>query len=307
MNSVCRALVIWLLVSGGVAAVPPPATMVPGLAAQYPGDAGVAGDAAVLFAEDFESGDLKRWDDVRGTAEVVGTEKHGGRASVQMEMVRGRNTGGDAKKWFSPGADTVHVRFYVKFSANYRYNHHFVTLLANQPRNRWSAFGKAGLKPNGTDYFSAGMEPAFGWGENPPPGEVNLYTYFMDMERDPKMDKYWGNGFFPPGPDKGKAGGPQRVIPELDRWQCWEFMIQANSAAGVADGRQAMWLEGRLVAEFSGLRWRETPDLKVNCLWLQHYGFDPGDPTKRYWPERQCVWFDDVVVATRYIGPMTPR
>ena len=97
-----------------------------------------------------------------------------------------------------PGADRVYARCYVKFSADYQYNHHFLTLLANQRTNKWSAFGKAGLKPNGT-YYSTGMEPWFAWGKNPSPGEVNLYTYYLDMEPDRKMNKYWGNGFFPPG------------------------------------------------------------------------------------------------------------
>ena len=51
-------------------------------------------------------------------------------------------------------------------------------------------------------------------------------------------------------------------------------------------------------------RWRSDLDLKVNCLWLEHYGYDEGDPTKQYWKDSQAVWFDDVVVAKRYIGPM---
>jgi hypothetical protein len=278
----------------------------PALAGRHPGDVGIGRDPEVLFADDFETDDLKRWDEVRGTPRIARERPHAGRACVEMEMIRGHNTGGDAKKWFLPGADTVYVRFYVKFSANYRYSHHFVTLLGGPPRNKWAAFGKAGLKPDGT-YFSAGMEPWFAWGANPPPGEINLYTYFADMERDPKMDKYWGNGFFPPGPGKGRAGGPQRVVPALDRWQCWEFMIQANSAPDAADGRQAMWLDGKPAGEFSGIRWRTDLQAAVNCVWLQHYGFDGSDPTRRHWPERQSVWFDDVVVARRYVGPMVTK
>jgi hypothetical protein len=39
-------------------------------------------------------------------------------------------------------------------------------------------------------------------------------------------------------------------------------------------------------------------------LWLEHFGYDPGDPTKQFWKESQSVWFDDVVVATDYIGPI---
>ena len=277
-----------------------------GIAAKYPGDAGIEKDDEVLFSDNFESGDFKRWDQIRGGAKVTEEEAHGGRRCACMTMERGRNTGGDAIKWFLPGADTVYARFYVRFSPDYQYCHHFVWLGANERTNRWSAFGKAGLKPDGT-YYSAGMEPWFGWGRNPPPGEVSLYTYFLDMEPDRKMNKYWGNGFFPPGPGKGQAAGAKRVIPPLAQWQCWEFMIQANSAPDKADGKQAMWVDGKLVGEFTGIRWRNDMDLKVNCLWLEHYGYDEGDPTREFWKTRQTVWFDDVVVARSYIGPCVAR
>jgi len=274
----------------------------PGLAAKYPGDVGLTADPDVFFADNFESGTMQKWDQQR-RAVLTEEKPNSGRWCVQMPMERGKNHGADAIKWFLPGADAVHARFYVKFSADYQYNHHFVWLGANQRTNKWSAFGKAGLKPNGT-YYSTGMEPWFAWGKNPPPGEVNLYTYYLDMEPDRKMNKYWGNGFFPPGPGKGTAAGPARVIPPLDQWQCWEFMIQANTSPEQADGRQAMWVDGKLVGEFTGIRWRNALDLKVNCFWLEHYGYDEGDPTKQYWKESQSVWFDDVVVARRYIGPM---
>lgn len=48
-------------------------------------------------------------------------------------------------------------------------------------------------------------------------------------------------------------------------------MIQANSAPDNADGKQAMWVDGKLEGEFPGIRWRNDLDLKVNCLWLEHY------------------------------------
>ena len=274
-----------------------------GLAAKYPGGAGLAKDPDVLFADDFESGDMRKWDQQRGRVVMTEEKPNSGHWCVQMPMERGQNHGGDAIRWFMPGADTVYARFYVKFSQDYQYNHHFVWLGANQRTNKWSAFGKAGLKPNGT-YYSTGMEPWFAWGRNPPPGEVNLYTYYLDMEADRKMNKYWGNGFFPPGPGKGKAASEARVIPPLNQWQCWEFMIQANTAPDKADGKQAMWVDGKLIGEFTGIRWRNDMDLKVNCLWLEHYGYDEGDPTKQYWKDSQAVWFDDVVVARRYIGPI---
>jgi hypothetical protein len=274
-----------------------------GLAAKYPGDRGIEKDAAVLFADDFEAGRLDKWDERRGDVTITDERPSAGRRCVRMGMRRGENTGGHTIKWFLPGADTVYARFYVRFSPDYQYDHHFVTLLANQRSNKWSAFGKAGLSPDGT-YYSSGMEPWFAWGKNPPPGEVNLYSYYLDMEPDRKMNKYWGNAFFPPGPGKGSAAGTRRVIPPRDKWQCWEFMIRANSAPDGADGAQAMWIDGKLIGAFTGIRWRSDRDLKVNALWLQHYGYDEGDPTKEYWKKEQAVWFDNVVVATDYIGPM---
>jgi hypothetical protein len=275
-----------------------------GIAARYVNDAGIEKDPAVLFADNFESGDLKKWEERRGTITITDENPNSGKFAVHIPMHRGKDHGGDAIRWFMPGADKIYARFYVKFSADYQYVHHFMWLGANQRTNRWSAFGKAGLKPNGT-YYSTGMEPWFAWGKNPPPGEINLYAYFLDMEPDAKMkDKYWGNQFFPPGPEHGQAASPSRIIPKLGEWQCWEFMIQANTAPDRADGRQAMWLDGKLACEFTGIRWRNDMDLKVNCLWMEEYGFDEGDPTKQYWKDSQAVWFDDVVVATQYIGPM---
>jgi hypothetical protein len=179
-----------------------------------------------------------------------------------------------------------------------------VHLLAGPPNDKWRPFGKAGKKPDGT-YFTVGMEPWFAWGKNPPPGEVGLYTYYPDMLPDPKMPGFfWGNSFFPPGPQKGTAAGKERIIPPLGKWQCWEFMIQANTAADKADGKQAMWVDGKLAGEFTNIRWRTDPQTKINAIWLLHYGYDSGDPTKQYWKDQQTVWFDDVVIAREYVGPV---
>jgi hypothetical protein len=41
------------------------------LASHYPGDIGIEKNPAVLFADNFESGNLRRWDQVRGSLVVV--------------------------------------------------------------------------------------------------------------------------------------------------------------------------------------------------------------------------------------------
>ncbi|MCW5559150.1 MAG: hypothetical protein KIT22_15135, partial [Verrucomicrobiae bacterium] len=141
----------------------------------------------------------------------------------------------------------------------------------------------------------------------------------------------WGNSFIR-DPKLAVAKG---------NWICIEQMIQMN-AVGDTDGEQALWLDGRLIAHlgkgfpkgrwtfdkfepgrggdgvrwndtkgdrehfqvpdggapFEGFRWRTVPELNVNYLWLYCYTTEPG---------RVRVWYDDVVVATEYIGPLQPR
>src|SRR5437016_1105061 len=70
-----------------------------GLSAKYPADAGIASDPAVFFADDFESGDLKKWDDRSGTIAVTADDKpHAGKRCAVAEMHRGKDHGGEAKK-----------------------------------------------------------------------------------------------------------------------------------------------------------------------------------------------------------------
>jgi hypothetical protein len=53
-------------------------------------------------------------------------------------------------------------------------------------------------------------------------------------------------------------------------------------------------------APFEGYRWRTTEPLNINYVWLYIYTAKPPG-------HRIKVAFDDVVVATSYIGPLHPR
>ena len=53
-------------------------------------------------------------------------------------------------------------------------------------------------------------------------------------------------------------------------------------------------------ASFEGFRWRSDNAVKANYVWLSHYVTEdkPNNVSK--------VWYDQLVVATEYIGPMKP-
>ncbi|MCR4413290.1 MAG: hypothetical protein NUV77_12800 [Thermoguttaceae bacterium] len=50
---------------------------------------------------------------------------------------------------------------------------------------------------------------------------------------------------------------------------------------------------------FPGFAWRTTPDLNINAIWLYRYMSQPEQGTSK-------VWWDHLVVAKKYIGPLTP-
>jgi hypothetical protein len=265
-----------------------------GLAAAFPGDAGIAKHAAVIFADDFESGELgARWDEKSkpGILSLAGDPRAQaclGRKSLRVEATLGENTGGGLTKWFEP-ADAVFIRFYVKFDAGCDYVHHFCTLRANRGLrggDRWSGFGGAGEKPAGDERFSTALEPWGNWGRWPAPGRWNFYSYWHEMDRS-RDGKYWGNSFLP------KDG---KDIPK-DRWICAEFMLKHNTP-GKDDGEQAFWIDGVLLGHWKGIGWRKTAGLKANALTLESY------ITDRWTKNRvNVVSFDNVVIAREYVGP----
>jgi len=261
-----------------------------GIAAAYRGDAGIEKDPSVVFAENFEGPDFRHWNNAeppRAPKVQLVNEKtrvHGGKQAVQFMVPPGKGVGAGLVKWFQPGYDQLHARWYCLFAENYDQGnlHHTGAKLAAET-NRWH-LGVAGQKPTGHDFFITGLEPWRDWKRNPPPGELMFYTYYPDMKRDPDGN-YWGNSF--------KA--EKQSLLERGRWYCLEIMVKANTA-GRNDGEQAFWVDGELIGRFTGIRWRDTETLKLNCFWPSVYIHDC--------PQTNRVWMDDMVVATSYIGPM---
>lgn len=271
-----------------------------GLAADYPDDVGIEDHPSVIFADDFESGTLdQKWDNLTEPDAMVYTSGDepvfAGTRALRITATAGENNGGSATKWFMPGYDRVYARFAVRFAEDMGYVHHFVHLMANRADDQWSAFGQAGNRPNGTDFFTTGIEPWGNWGSYPAPGAWNFYTYWPDMQGAPDGVNFWGNSFAPATPR----------IPELGRWYNIEVLVEANDP-GAANGREAFWIDGELAGEFDGFEWRTDPDLKVNAFWLLFYvtGNEARQNDVEQTPVSR-VWFDNVVVARDYIGPVS--
>lgn len=279
-----------------------------GLAARYPGDEGIETDRAVLFVDDFETGDLKeiggRWGGA-GWAGMTADDDLADRMALTDEVHASSPGRRSVKLRFAylythmRGADTVHVRYYIRFHPEAGYPHHLPFLLADRQPTPWPK-GFAGKKPVGDQFFGTALDAWSDWGRLPPPGQWMLYSYWQEMKPDGRGD-YWGNNLIPPD---------QQAI-EPGRWYCMEMMIQANSKPELADGRQAFWVDGKLVGQFEGFRWRSSDKLKLNSFWLLHDGETGSSISndKHHATRKYDIWFDDLVIATEYIGPVhgTPK
>lgn len=281
-----------------------------GIAAGYPGDAGIDADPAVIFADDFEGYRAPdalwdRWDNVYQLDQIrFATEpEHVFAGSQSLEFTvpqQEAELSNATDKLVAPELDVLFLRYYSKYQPPFDVvgsSHNGAMISAH-----YFVDGQAtpGVPADGTNKFLVGLETWRGEPRTPSPGLLNVYVYH------PEQRSQWGDHFFPTGvvlPNSNEPFdfGPEfvprpDVIPELDRWYCWEYMVQANTP-GELDGRIAIWLDGALVADFQSLRLRDVPELTIDHFGLAfHVGSNPNGETKK--------WYDNVVAAQSYIGPL---
>ena len=304
-----------------------------GIAELYFGDRGIENDPRVIFAENFEQSSIdaiaSRWDTVRDR-DVMSLSKDippnsSGQQSLLMSQLAEKGTGGDLYRVLGDGYDKLYTRMYVRIAEDCEPIHHFGTCVGgNNPATRWPSV-RAGQPTQGDKSFWVGIEP-FGksW-------QWDYYAYWWEMQGSPPRGQTWGNSFIHNDKLKVRRGD----------WTCIEVMMQMNDV-GKSNGQLALWIDGKQVSHlgegfprgkwvfdkflpeqegdgvrwnqkkgdreyfttaaggdpFDGFRFRTTDKLNVNFVWLYTY---ITKATKGH-PNR--VWFDDVVIATDYIGPL---
>ncbi len=276
-----------------------------GIAARYPGDVGIGGDPAVIFADDFESyssasGLTSRWNEVYQWSNVrIATEAGSAfRGSKALEFAVPRQTSevsNTATKYVSPKRDTLFVRYYAKFDPGFN-------VLGSSHNGGWisASYCCPGVRADGYNKFLVSAEFWRDSTSTPNPGQLNVYVYH------PEQRDAYGDHFFPTGRvipfdrTPGNFGSSfvarPDFVPELGRWYSYELMVKANTP-GARDGRVAVWVDGRLVADWPNLRLRDTSALQIDRFTLDlHVMSNPSGVARK--------WYDNVVAATSYIGPV---
>jgi len=284
--------------SGQGAAPPPPRNVTAETRANPNALRALERPGRMLFEDGFESREsLSRYfeiqglDERRAALETRPGMARGGQGAIRFTAParEGRESAAGAAGWLGPeGHDCVYFRRCIRFAPDYDQGdlHHVGGgLAAVAGADRYRAMGSAGIKPRGDDHFNSSLEPWRDWGKYPPPGYLFLYTYWMDMVRDPD-GHYWGNML---GPTE-----KERVPLQRGRWYCLEQMIRANDP-GKANGEAAAWLDGKLILHFTGLRWRTSPEVRIKRFTFGVYVHQAR--------RNNTVWYDDLALSTGYIGP----
>jgi len=214
-----RRSISLLLVSAVAAAVLGPAA--PPAAEATPG---------TIFEDDFEGGDLSNWDTVATHRfAVTSNPLHVRTGSYALEGTIDDGSPGSINKWFLPGYDEVYVRFDVMFEPGFQnlrgdgHGMHLASIKGNRIDDKWSSHGKAGITPDGSDFFVTTVDPAYRR-DDPTLRPLTFYAYFPDMV--PK----WGNLFYQFEPSVP-------IIP--GQWH--EIIIHiAAGTPGQHDGSQAL-------------------------------------------------------------------
>jgi len=244
-----------------------------------------------------------------------------------MTHVGGAGHGAHLYRRLPTALEKMHVRFYVKFGRNCWPIHHFFHVGGYNPPTAWPQ-GGAGARPDGTKRFTVGVEPhgrSWTW---------DYYAYWSEMGGSPPRGQTWGNSFI---------RDPRHKVVR-DRWICMELMLKLNQI-GDRDGEMALWIDGEKVSHlgkgfpkgmwvfdkflpnqggeslrwndatrspvrsmvpeggrpFPGFRWRDDEQLKLSFVWALLY------ITRASSGHESKVWFDNIVVATDYIGPINPN
>jgi len=155
-------------------------------------------------------------------------------------------------------------------------------------------YGGPGRRPNGSDFFLVNIENARE--SEAEPGYTSAYVYH------PEQDDVYGEHWFPDG---STTNGTQsfgsffvarpKVIPARGAWICFEMLVRLNTP-GSRDGRVAVWQDGHLVADWQNVRFRDVDTLKIDQIQLENGG--------QRSTQQNDKWYDNLVLATSYIGPM---
>jgi len=271
-----------------------------GLAAKYPGDLGLKDDPEVLLFEDFEQApktaawmkpggwfdqEFKAGSGCEITDQVPAA---GGKRCLQYNLKKTKQGSGGMFHLVKP-VDTLYYRYYRKFEKEWEWPKGYGPHDGMVFGGSWDAPTKTDLSVYVDFWQSADTVARIATAKQ----KIGYDGWNDWLKKRDQLAPVGGNGF------SWNKSKPDKIEP--GKWHCVEVMVKLN-APGKEDGVVRLWVNGKLVSEHSNLPLRDEahPDLLLNMIFLAPY-FHPGSP------KDQTHWADQIVVATKYVGPLKAR
>jgi hypothetical protein len=268
-----------------------------GIAERFRYDEGIETHPDVIFAEGFESERAyEKWagDNVRWVGEIVTKDSANRLEPLSGRALRARIDKGDKlamnthfrfEEHGGSEPEEAYFRYYLRFGETWN-----PTATGGKLPGFSGTYGRAGWggrKSDGYNGWSA--RGAFFRQPDRQVGVADLrgigsYVYLAQSRG--KYGDHWGWNLGPSG------------LLQKNRWYCIEQNVQLNTP-GKADGVFRAWVDGQLVIERTGLRYRDTEQLKIESVWLNV--FHGGTAVA---PTDMTLFIDNLVVAHDYVGPM---
>jgi hypothetical protein len=273
-----------------------------GVASGFSADQGISKHPAVLFADSFEAGKLhKGWGTTNMVrSRVVGPEAAPGPgnqimalASVRATIPRGENLGLDLRYDLprtpgKPDIQEAYLRYYLRVGPEWLASPDsgkFPGLAGTYGRAAWGGRGWHGME---------GWSARGSFTKTPPPNHpaskrltLASYVYHSKSPNIYGDIMAWGGSL-----------GAGLILP--NRWYCVEQHIRLNTP-GREDGVLRAWVDGQPVFERRDFRFRDTLEVGIENAWMDLYM--GGSQTAL---RDMSIQIAQVVVATSYIGPMSP-
>lgn len=299
-----------------------------GIAAKYPEDTGIENDPDVILADSFEN--YGKMSELRNIWYTI-NEDHMNLTTDSENVVRGsqslqlnlpaqnieRYTGIDLYLSEEQKQDTIFIRYYQKIDESYAISNTTSNHNGGSISSRYWTCGDdsgPGICSDGTNKYLAMLQSTQSTifdGHS-----MMVYTYHPDMRYNnicliegmpatPRGQQY-ADHLYPDGEVmpwtywRGNYGDDFIPRPkfniELGKWYCYELMLKANTP-GQRDGRITAWVDGEIILDFGNMRFRDIADLKIDLV-----GFSFGCAST---PTATKSWFDNIVIARSYIGPIS--
>lgn len=155
------------------------------------------------------------------------------------------------------------------------------------PSGTYGRAGWGGRPADGTNGWSARMGFRNGWRRHST--QLTYYSYDVDTGSLYGRNILWNRSSRLLGFDS---------VGELEhgRWYCVESFIHLNEPQR-SNGRLTGWVDGKLATDTKGLRFRTTPELRIEEYWFNVYYGGTGVPNKTL-----VVYFDNLLLADTRLG-----